>query len=395
MRTWLFQCNPDRFQIDRFLATRPAEMNWLVRQHASEIEPGDRVFIWRAIGTGAPEESGVVAECEVLTRTEPMGDNGSVFWADPTEANVIEPRVALRIVHIADKRSMLPRSQLSDDSTLRGLRIFRLRNETNYALSAEEASRLSALWGENIGVGRNPTWVRDELILALDMYLRYEGNPPGKANTEILELSETLNRLARYLGLTRADRFRNANGVYMKLMNFRRFDPAFTESGRVGLSRGGKAEEDVWAEFAHEPDRCRSVAETIRSTLATAPEGQTIEDFASSDIEEAEEGRLITSLHRRYERSVAIVKLKKTRVFKTAGKLACEACEFDFQQRYGERGAGFIECHHTKPPSQLQTGEKTKIGDLTLLCSNCHRMVHARRPWLTIEELKAILCPSA
>jgi hypothetical protein len=27
---------------------------------------------------------------------------------------------------------------------------------------------------------RNPTWVRDELILALDMYLRSAGNPPGK-----------------------------------------------------------------------------------------------------------------------------------------------------------------------------------------------------------------------
>jgi HNH endonuclease len=61
----------------------------------------------------------------------------------------------------------------------------------------------------------------------------------------------------------------------------------------------------------------------------------------------------------------------------------------------GERGAGFIECHHTKPPSQLQNGQKTKIGDLKLLCSNCHRMVHARRPWLTIEELRAILRPSA
>src|SRR6516164_1834139 len=25
---------------------------------------------------------------------------------------------------------------------------------------------------------RNPAWVRDELILALDMYLRFAGNPP-------------------------------------------------------------------------------------------------------------------------------------------------------------------------------------------------------------------------
>jgi hypothetical protein len=72
---------------------------------------------------------------------------------------------------------------------------------------------------------RNPTWVRDELIVALDTYLRYAGNPPSKESTEIADLSKTLNRLARYLGLTRADRFRNTNGVYMKLMNFRRFDP--------------------------------------------------------------------------------------------------------------------------------------------------------------------------
>jgi 5-methylcytosine-specific restriction protein A len=29
---------------------------------------------------------------------------------------------------------------------------------------------------------RNPTWIRDELILALDLYLRYAGNPPrGRA----------------------------------------------------------------------------------------------------------------------------------------------------------------------------------------------------------------------
>ena len=76
--------------------------------------------------------------------------------------------------------------------------------------------------------------MRDELILALDMYVRYSGNPPSKESTEIIELSDTLNRLARYLGLTRADRFRNANGVYMKLMNFRRFDPTSRGRARSG-----------------------------------------------------------------------------------------------------------------------------------------------------------------
>ena len=35
-----------------------------------------------------------------------------------------------------------------------------------------------------------------------------------------------LSRMARLLGLSTAETFRNANGVYMKMMNFRRLDPA-------------------------------------------------------------------------------------------------------------------------------------------------------------------------
>jgi 5-methylcytosine-specific restriction protein A len=239
--------------------------------------------------------------------------------------------------------------------------------------------------------GRNPTWVRDELILAFDMYLRYSGNPPGKESTEIIELSDTLNRLARYLGLTRADRFRNANGVYMKLMNFRRFDPAFTGMGKVGLMRGGKTEEEVWNEFAHDPARCHAVAETIRQALGAAHENETIGDLVGDEIEEAEEGRIVTALHRRYERSAKIIQATKKQALASFGKLACEACGFDFQQRYGEHGQGFIECHHTRPIHTLKPGEKTKTSDLKLLCSNCHRMVHAKRQWLSMEELIAIV----
>jgi hypothetical protein len=31
----------------------------------------------------------------------------------------------------------------------------------------------------------------------------------------------------------------------MKLMNFRPFDPVFTEAGKRGVSRGGEAEQEV------------------------------------------------------------------------------------------------------------------------------------------------------
>ncbi len=244
------------------------------------------------------------------------------------------------------------------------------------------------------GRARNPTWVRDELILALDFYLRHAGNPPPKGSPEIAELSETLNRLGRYLGIATSGDFRNVNGVYMKLMNFRRFDPTFTEAGRSGLPHGGREEEAVWNEFAADPQRCHAVAEVIRQAVASAPEGDTIAaDPEEPEIAEAEEGRVVTVMHLGHERSKKLILAKKQGVRAKLGRLACEACGFDFHDRYGERGDGFIECHHSKPVHMLRPGEKTKLVDLRLLCANCHRMVHAKRHWLTMEELVAILRP--
>ncbi|WP_394342507.1 HNH endonuclease [Taibaiella helva] len=63
---------------------------------------------------------------------------------------------------------------------------------------------------------------------------------------------------------------------------------------------------------------------------------------------------------------------------KATGRLACEVCGFDFFQTYGPLGADFIECHHTKPLATYKAGEKTKLADLAVVCSNCHRMTDAR-----------------
>jgi 5-methylcytosine-specific restriction enzyme A len=114
-------------------------------------------------------------------------------------------------------------------------------------------------------------------------------------------LSETLNRLGRYLGIATEDRFRNINGAYMKLINFRRFDPVFTQAGKQGLSRGGHAEADIWNEFASDSARCHAVAQTIRQVLSDAQEGETIAQLTDEEIMEAEEGRVITAMHRRYD----------------------------------------------------------------------------------------------
>ena len=112
------------------------------------------------------------------------------------------------------------------------------------------------------------------------------------------------------------------------------------------------------------------------------------------DGEDAVEGRLLTVAHQRRERSRKVVLAKKAAALKLLGRLMCEACGFDFGKRYGSRGEGVIDCHHTKPVADLGDGTPTHLRDLALLCANCHRMIHARRPWLTLEELKVSLLPA-
>jgi 5-methylcytosine-specific restriction enzyme A len=244
---------------------------------------------------------------------------------------------------------------------------------------------LSASRGDIEPNQRNPPWTTDELILALNLYVHFKGNPPGKDSPEIVGLSALLNRLAG--PDDRADGFRNPNGVYMKLMNFRRFDPAYQAQGKTGLTRGNKLEQVVWDEFAHDPDRLRVTATAIERNLSEASDVLPSE----IEIEDAEEGRVLTRAHLVRERSRRLVQAKKTEALNRTGKLACEACGFDFNATYGERGQGFIEVHHALPVHQLLPGSKTKLSDLHLLCANCHRMVHSRRPWLTLDDLKSCL----
>jgi 5-methylcytosine-specific restriction protein A len=73
------------------------------------------------------------------------------------------------------------------------------------------------------------------------------------------------------------------------------------------------------------------------------------------------------------------------------GQLQCEVCGFDFQATYGKLGEGFLECHHKIPLHELEEEAITTLDDLALLCANCHRMVHASKPWLTIEQLQKCL----
>lgn len=183
----------------------------------------------------------------------------------------------------------------------------------------------------------NPDWTRDELILALNFYLQHRPNPPGKDSQEIRALSEALGRLGDRLfpATNRGGTFRNENGVYMKLMNFRRLDPLYTADGKTGLGRGAKAEEEVWATFAQDPLRCQQVAKAIMASLDDPEFGAAwLGPDTDDGIQEAAEGRLLTRMHIARERNRQLVESKRKQAMKLHGKLVCEVCDFDFAIPY-------------------------------------------------------------
>ena len=113
-------------------------------------------------------------------------------------------------------------------------------------------------------MARNLKWTREELILALDLYFRLGISSVSQKHPEILELSKILNALPGKLAARDVLRFRNPNGVYMKLCNFLRLDPIYTG---VGLSGGGKLEEVIWKEFCDNRLHLRELAGDIRKSV--------------------------------------------------------------------------------------------------------------------------------
>jgi hypothetical protein len=122
--------------------------------------------------------------------------------------------------------------------------------------------------------------------------------------------------------------------------------------------------------------------------------GNILNDLSAEDFSALEGAEMeLFRLHIVRERSPELIRRAKAQgLRKGNGQLLCECCDFNFTENYGAHGAGFIECHHRVFVS-IGGQRVNTVGDLALVCANCHRMLHRKNDqgwYYTVEEIANI-----
>jgi HNH endonuclease/EVE domain len=377
MRTWVFQGNPDDFDIDGYLATRPAEFPWLVTRYADEIGVGDRVYIWRTQGKQGAV-AGVIAEAEViaLATLRPESPDAVRFWrAGASEGTALLTRAMLRLVRIAGPREVIQRNWCMEDPILRDLPNLKMAAATNYPLSQDHAERLATLWSRT-----GHDWTRDESVAGLWAYARTFGGPVSILPDSPVAIVAL--RIGRAVG-----------GVYNKVMNFRHLDP---RDERRGMSGAGDADEGAWAEFYDVPQGELRLAEldaefdrlwghegSIRGADPRS-EDEALDvqarAFEREDLPSllARYGREAVSRPKRpratpaatkvFERSALVIAIARTRANHMCEVPACHHSLFVCLD-----GRTYLEVHHIVP---LGEGGEDTPANVACVCPAHHREAH-------------------
>lgn len=147
INTWIFQGNPNVFDIDNYV-TNHRYIWWSLRQeHFSDtIKINDEVFLWRSDGRQRGT-GGILAKTRVVSVPQERTDdeNAKDYWHTQDWENSYSA-VKLEVLEVRLEDGFISRLSLLDHPVLKDLLILRLRQQTNYLLSQDHAIELQKLW---------------------------------------------------------------------------------------------------------------------------------------------------------------------------------------------------------------------------------------------------------
>src|SRR5688572_2063996 len=106
-------------------------------------------------------------------------------------------------------------------------------------------------------MARNLPWSKEEIVLALDLYFNPSRGSITATNPNVIELSRQLNKLRASPQINDEEKFRNPNGVSLKLSNFLAIDPNYPGEG---MSSYSKLDAELFNKYSNNLDLLKSDA---------------------------------------------------------------------------------------------------------------------------------------
>jgi len=224
----------------------------------------------------------------------------------------------------------------------------------------------------------------------------------GKIQDKTFESTRMSNR-PHYFGLATIGKIYNdpksrKNDKFATIQDFKKFERAvpikvankYLET--IPVSRESNYWRDGVRKITYDDyQKILSCAKVIETVEEIAPYNHRTNDL-SQDLESFSEGDKKGKFTSFYERDS---RLRKQAIL--IHGTTCKACEMNFENKYGTHGKDFVHVHHIKPISEYGGSKKVDPEtDLTVLCPNCHSMVHRfRDKTLSIKELTSLLQENA
>lgn len=113
---------------------------------------------------------------------------------------------------------------------------------------------------------KNPTWTRDETIIALDIYfLMKERGISSSRIPEIKDATRTINHLHKFIYKNIVQR--TEDSVYLKILNIASLDK---DNMIKGQSNGSKLDKEIWNEFQKNKRAVTKRVEELKSMISLA-----------------------------------------------------------------------------------------------------------------------------